>query len=66
MYRKNSQQFAIGTRLMFPTFLCSSVMATGTVIGRSGNYGLIVLLDKPLADGSTAEVLDTKVVTIIE
>jgi len=65
MYRRNSQQFAIGTRVEFFTSPHTKDFSCGTIVGRADNYMLIVQLDTPLTDGSTAIVLDTKMVTII-
>jgi hypothetical protein len=62
---RNSQQFSIGTRLKFQSNAIMDQEAYGTVIGRADNYELIVLLDVPLQDGSTAEVIHTTAVTVV-
>lgn len=65
MYNGNSQQVPIGTRVQFRSSAVHNGDAYGTVIGRAGNYELIVLIDVPLKDGSTGEVLHTSAVTIL-
>ena len=62
---RNSQQFSIGTRVKFQSNAIRKEDAYGTVIGRADNYELIVQLDVPLQDGSTAEVIHTTAVTIV-